>query len=266
MLLVGMTACGDSWLNMSPSNALPADEAITTYKDAEVALTGVYDGLQGNSSRNSYYATRMFYYGDVRGEDMQARTQGMRSSATYEMRYTADNAPNMWTVPYNVIRRANRLIEAITEDKVTDASEGQLNNLMAEALVVRALVHFDLVRIYAKPYNMDNGASLGVPIVLEPLSMDALPSRNSVEEVYTQVIKDLTDAIDLGGLATVRNKDTYGYINEWFAKGLLAKVYLYKGENKLALDLAEEVIKDSPYELWTNEEYVCKRMANNRRR
>lgn len=254
-LLISIVSCGDEWLNTVPSDEVPADQAINSYAAAQVALTGVYDGLQGSSSRASYYGARMFYYGDVRGEDMQARTQGMRSSSTFEMRYVEDNAPNMWNVPYNVIRRANRLIEAVDQGKIEDATDAQLASLKAEALVVRALVHFDLVRLYGNPYTMDNGASLGVPIVLEPLTMDALPSRSIVSEVYTQVIKDLTDALSSGGL-TVGKK--YGYINSWVAKGLLARVNLYKGDNGASLKYAEEIINadNSPYELWTNEEYV----------
>ncbi len=251
--LIAFTSCGNDWLNTVPSDSVPADDAITSYKAATVALTGVYDGLQGSSSRVSYYGARMFYYGDVRGDDMQARAQGMRSSSCYEMKYTADDAPDMWTVPYNVIRRANRILEAIEQDKILDATAEQLTNIKAEALTVRALVHFDLCRIYANPYTMDNGASMGVPIVTAPLEMDALPSRSSVAEVYTQVIKDLTDALSSGGLSKDQN---YGYVNTWFAKGLLAKVNLYKGDNATALIQAEDVIENSPYELWTNEEYV----------
>lgn len=253
LLLVGTISCGDEWLNTVPSDSVPVDEAITSYAAAEVALTGVYDGLQGSSSRTTYYAARMFYYGDVRGDDMQARQAANRSSSTYEMRYVEDDAPNMWNVPYNVLRRANSLIDAIDNGLVEDATEAQLAQLKSEALVVRALVHFDLVRIYGNPYTMDNGASLGVPIVTTPLPMDALPSRNSVAEVYTQVLKDLKDAIDLGGLSDDKN---YGYVNLWFAKGLQARVNLYKGDNGAALSYAEDVIDNSPYELWTNEEYV----------
>lgn len=253
LLLVATTSCGDEWLNTVPSDSVPADDAINSYSAAEVALTGVYDGLQGSSSRTSYYAARMFYYGDVRGDDMQARTQGMRSSSTYEMRYVEDNAPNMWNIPYNVLRRANSLINAVDEGLVEDATEAQLAQLKSEALVVRALVHFDLVRLYGNPYTMDSGASLGVPIVTTPLPMDALPSRSTVADVYTQVLKDLNDAIDLGGLSDEKN---YGYVNTWFAKGLLARVNLYKGDNTAALSYAEEVIEKSPYKLWTNDEYV----------
>ena len=253
LLLTGTMSCGDEWLNTVPSDSVPVDEAISSYAAAEVALTGVYDGLQGSSSRTSYYAARMFYYGDVRGDDMQARQGGMRSSAAYEMRYVEDNALNMWNIPYNVLRRANSLIDAVENGLVEDANDDQLARLKAEALVVRALVHFDLVRLYGNPYTMDNGASLGVPIVTTPLPMDALPARSSVADVYTQVLKDLSDAIATGGLS---DKKTYGYINLWFAKGLQARVNLYKGDNPAALTLAEDVINNSPYELWTNEEYV----------
>ena len=253
LLLIASTSCGDEWLNTVPSDSVPAGDAITSYKAATVALTGVYDGLQGSSSRTSYYAARMFYYGDVRGDDMQARSSGMRSSSTYEMRYVEDNAPNMWNIPYNVIRRANSLIDAVDQGKVEDASEAQLAQLKAEALVIRALVHFDLVRLHGNPYTMDNGASLGVPIVTTPLTIEDFPARSTVAEVYTQVLKDLSDAIALGGLSDNKN---LGYVNTWFAKGLQARVNLYKGDNAAALKHAEDVIDNSPYELWSNEEYV----------
>lgn len=253
LLLIATTSCGDEWLNTVPSDSVPTDDAINSYKAASVALTGVYDGLQGSSSRTSYYAARMFYYGDVRGDDMQAEKSGNRSSSAYEMRYVEDDAPNMWNVPYNVIRRANTLLAAIEKGKVEDASEAQLAQLKAEALVVRALVHFDLVRIHGNPYTMDNGASLGVPIVTTPLLISDFPARSTVAEVYTQVLKDLSDAIASGGLS---DKNNYGYVNLWFAKGLSARVNLYKGDNAAALTLAEDVITNSPYKLWTNEEYV----------
>ena len=251
--ILSLSSCGNDWLDRKPADGIPSEDAITNYNDALTARTGMYDGIQGNSNATSYYGARMFYYGDVRADDMQARTQGMRSSSCYEMLYTVDDAPNMWNIPYNVIRRANRLIEAINEKKVTDATEAQIGKIYSEALVVRALVHFDLVRIYGMPYTADNGASLGVPVIVKPLERNDLPSRNTVAEVYTQVITDLTDAINSGYLA---KDQTPGYINEWAAKALLTRVYLTKGDNENALKVAEDIITNSPYKLWTNEEYV----------
>ena len=253
IMLLALSACGDSWLNLDPSTSVPSDDAITDYYSATVALNGLYDGIQGSSSRVEYYGARMFYTGDVRGEDMQARAQSLRTSSTYEMKYTLDNAPVIWSIPYNVIRRANRIIQAVEDGKVADATEAQLNGLKSEALAIRALVHFDLCKLYGNPYNVDNGASLGVPIVLEPIAMNALPKRSTVAEVYAQVISDLKESLDLGGLKTTKN---YGYVNSWYVKSLLSKVYLYKEDNEQALAVAEDVLKNSPYELWTAAEYV----------
>lgn len=253
LAVAALSSCGNDWLDLTPSNGLPSDKAITNYADALVARSGMYDGLQGSSSNNDYYATRMFFYGDVSGDDMQARAQGMRSSSAYEKRFTLDDAPTIWKTPYNVIRRANRIIEAINLKKVSDATAAQQGQLNAEALTVRALVHFDLVKVYSKPYTMDNGASLGIPIVLTPLNNENLPGRASVAEVYTQVISDLTSAINSGFLVTGK---TPGYINLWAAKALLCRVYLYHNDNTKALQVAEDVIENSGYKLWENEEYV----------
>ena len=77
---------------------------------------------------------------------MQARTQGMRTSSCYEMRYTADDAPNMWNIQYNVIRRANRLIEAvITRQLPMKLFRAELANIYNQA-ESNTLVHFDLVK------------------------------------------------------------------------------------------------------------------------
>ena len=247
-----MFSCSD-YLDTKQYSALSTDEAIVDYDGAYAALVGIYDGLQGDATRNSYYAARMVYYGDVRGDDMQASKAANRTSPCYEMRYTVDNAPIVaWDLTYKINRLANNLIKALDENKVTDASAEEIGDLRAQSLAVRALVHFDMVRVYGNPFTMDNGASLGVPIVTEPLEPSATPARNTVAEVYDQVIKDLNEAINSGFLS---QDPTLGFINVWAAKALLCRVYLYKGANQEALSLAQDIIKNSPYTLWTNAEY-----------
>jgi hypothetical protein len=248
---IAVASCSD-YLDTEQYTAISTDQAITSYNDAVAALVGVYDGIQGSSSRQTYYASRMIYYGDVRGDDMQARMQGNRTSACYEMRYSADDAPAIWSVPYDANRRANNLIKAIDAGKVTDATDEEVGNLRSQALVVRALVHFDLVRVHSLPYTVDNGASLGIPIVTEPTEPSSTPARNTVAEVYNQVVADLTEAITSGFLS---EEPVLGYFNVWAAKALLCRVYLYKGANQEALNLAKDIIDNSPYTLWTNAEY-----------
>ncbi|MGL5547244.1 MAG: RagB/SusD family nutrient uptake outer membrane protein, partial [Tannerellaceae bacterium] len=252
-----LTSCGNSWLDESPSNGADTEIAIDNYAKALNALYGVYDGLQGSSSRNEYYGARMLYYGDVRAEYMQSTQNSSRTRPTYEMNYTASNAPTIWEIPYNVIRRANSLLDAIEKGKVADGKEADLADMKGQCLTVRALAHFDLCRIYGKPYQMDNGASYGVPIVTKPVNPydgeGLYPSRNSVKEVYDQVISDLTTAIPL--LKTTQT-DENGYINQGAAKALLSRVYLYKGDNTNALAVAKEVIASGSYQLWKTDEYV----------
>lgn len=66
MATIALTSCVNDWLDLTPSDSIPSNSAITNYNDAKTALYGMYDGLQGNSTYTQYYAARMFYYGDVR--------------------------------------------------------------------------------------------------------------------------------------------------------------------------------------------------------
>ena len=156
ILSLSVTSCSDSWLDLYPSTSLTSVNAVESYSDVYNLLIGAYDGLQGNSGAASYYGAGFIYYGDVRGDDMQARASGMRVSNTYEMQYSAQsNLPDVWTKPYDVIKRANEVLVSIDAGLASDGAEADVKNLKGQALTLRALAHFDLVRIYGKPYTID---------------------------------------------------------------------------------------------------------------
>ena len=159
-----------------------------------------------------------------------------------------------WKSPYIVIGRANRIIAAAEGGALSDAAEAKatIDQYAAEAKVLRALAHFDLVRIYGKPYTEDQGASLGVPLVTGVLESNAKPARSTVAEVYTQVVKDLTEAISSNALATETEP---GYVSVWGAKAILSRVYLNMGDYANALSVAEDIIKNSGAALWTRDQY-----------
>ena len=255
ILTFSVTSCSDSWLNLYPSTSLTSANAVENYNDVYNLLIGAYDGVQGSSGANSYYAAGFIYYGDVRGDDMQARSTGMRTSNSYEMSYSAiTNLPDIWGKPYNTINRANSVIVAIDEGYAADGTSADVNNLMGQALTIRALAHFDLVRVYGKPYTMTGGpTSFGVPVMNNPpYESIYLPGRNTVEEVYSAVIADLTKAIPL--LKTAKSN---GFFNQWAAKALLARVYLFKGDYDNAYTTAVDIITNATaYSLLTAAEYV----------
>ena len=262
ILAASLSSCVNDWLDVAPSDGTDADAALTSSSDLDAARTGMYKALKGNSSFVDYYGQQFFVYGDVHaGDDYQYNNIGgsNRASFYYDMNYqTASeftSSSNVaWKSPYIVIGRANRIIAAAEGGALSDAAEAKatIDQYAAEAKVLRALAHFDLVRIYGKPYTEDQGASLGVPLVTEVLESNAKPARSTVAEVYTQVVKDLTEAISSNALATETKP---GYVSVWGAKAILSRVYLNMGDYANALSVAEDIIKNSGAALWTRDQY-----------
>ena len=261
ILAASLSSCVNDWLDVAPSDGTDADAALTSSSDLDAVRTGMYKALKGNSSFVDYYGQQFFVYGDVHaGDDYQYNNIGgsNRASFYYDMNYQTASEFNTstvsWQSPYVVIGRANRIIAAAEGGKLSDAVEAKakIEQYAAESKVLRALAHFDLVRIYGKPYTEDQGASLGVPLVTGVLESNAKPARSTVAEVYTQVVKDLTEAISSNALATETKP---GYVSVWGAKAILSRVYLNMGDYANALSVAEDIIKYSGAALWTRDQY-----------
>ena len=265
ILAASLSSCVNDWLDVAPSDGTDADAALTSSADLDAARTGMYKALKGNSSLVDYYGQQFFVYGDVHaGDDYQYNNIGgsNRASFYYDMNYqtaseftSSTSSSNVaWKSPYIVIGRANRIIAAAEGGALSDAAEAKatIDQYAAEAKVLRALAHFDLVRIYGKPYTEDQGASLGVPLVTGVLESNSKPARSTVAEVYTQVVKDLTEAISSNALATETEP---GYVSVWGAKAILSRVYLNMGDYANALSVAEDIIKNSGAALWTRDQY-----------
>lgn len=262
ILAASLSSCVNDWLDVAPSDGTDADAALTSSSDLAAARTGMYAALKGNSNLVDYYGQQFFVYGDVHaGDDYQYNNIGgsNRASFYYDMNYQTasefSSSSNVaWKSPYIVIGRANRIIAAAEGGALSDAAEAKatIDQYAAEAKVLRALAHFDLVRIYGKPYTEDQGASLGVPLVTGVLESNAKPARSTVAEVYTQVVKDLTEAISSNALATETEP---GYVSVWGAKAILSRVYLNMGDYANALSVAEDIIKNSGAALWTRDQY-----------
>lgn len=265
ILAASLSSCVNDWLDVAPSDGTDADAALTSSSDLAAARTGMYAALKGNSNLVDYYGQQFFVYGDVHaGDDYQYNNIGgsNRASFYYDMNYqtaseftSSTSSSNVaWKSPYIVIGRANRIIAAAEGGALSDAAEAKatIDQYAAEAKVLRALAHFDLVRIYGKPYTEDQGASLGVPLVTEVLESNAKPARSTVAEVYAQVVKDLTEAISSNALATETEP---GYVSVWGAKAILSRVYLNMGDYANALSVAEDIIKNSGAALWTRDQY-----------
>ncbi len=247
-LLIAGQSCSEDFLNEYPSNSQSPDN-ILTIDDAQIVMNGAYDLLQDNN----YYNANVITDNDVRGDDMQTVDEG-RIDDEYLYRYTAqtDFDEDSWAQPYTILRHVNTILTFIDDIGTSQPGEEvQKSDIKGQALAIRALAHFDLCRQFGRQYSHDNGASLGIPIVTSVLDPYAKEPRNTVAQVYAQVISDLQEAIPL-----LSNDVRLGQMNAWAAKTLLARVYLYMEDNANAFATAVDVINSGLYTLMTRDQYV----------
>lgn len=248
-LLFAFTSCGNDWLNLEPSTSVETETSIKILSDVEFTLNGIYSDMQSSDA----YSGRLVYYGDVRGDDMQAVSLSKRTGDYYNYGHTKDNGPSShWLNLYSFIQNCNLILNNIDKIDATGQEEYR-DDLKGQALAIRGMALFDLTRIFGYPYTKDNGASLGVPIVNDSEGIASKPSRNTVAECYTQIISDLTSAVSM-----LNGKFTKGKINKWAAMTLLSRVYLYKGDNTNALAMAEGAIEGAEgkgWQLWSHDDY-----------
>lgn len=243
MALAALTSCGD-FLDREPTNSANADNAIATTNDAQVAI----NGMMYEMSSSSYYGRNFLLYGDAKGGDLTLYENGRGNDALYTFNHTPTSGAysGFWSTIYDCVMQVNNLLENI-EKLQAGGSGKEFDYYKGEALSLRALFYFDLVRLYGKPYNYDK-QSLGVPLVLKTLDASAQPERATVDEVYAQIVKDLQSGQEL--MASDKSLHN-GYLDYWGNVALQAKVYLYMENYAKALTAAEEVMGSGKFQLYS---------------
>ncbi len=240
LALIFATSC-ESFLDVKPSNQVDSGSSIQNASDAKIMVQGLMNKL----TSSNYYGRNFLVYGDAKGGDLTIYSAGNGGDAWYYFTHeqTSNSYIGYWSTMYNCLLQANNIIQNIYSLK--EAGATGLDDYLGQALTIRALIHFDLVRLYGKPYNMDKNA-YGVPVVTEPVDASAQLLRNTVEEVYTQVVKDLKDAAPLLGKSA-----NNGFINYYANQAILSKVYMYMDNFSEALTVAEGVINSGVYTPYT---------------
>lgn len=254
-----LPACSSDFLDRMPSNSVVADKSIENLNDVKVALNGMYREM----TNINYYGRRMTLYADMKGGDMLIPMIGRGDDALYTFNHssTTGSYSGMYTQIYVVLAQVNNILSNIEAGNVelsSAADKVALEDAKGQALAIRALCHFDLARLYGYPYQKDQGASLGFAIVTKPLTYSDKLSRNTVAQMYIQIIEDLDNAMKgtdgNGGLSKDKNN---GYVNYYAAESILARVYLYKGDYDKAFALADDVIRNGGYTLYSNSGWVA---------
>ncbi len=146
--------------------------------------------------------------------------------------FVEDNQDSDWSNLYKAIYYCNVIIDGVMDSEKGTSSEKI--EIMAEAKVHRAFAYLCLVNMYAPHYSSSAKDEKSVPLLLTP-DLFASLSRATVQEVYDQIIEDLTTAID-----PLPEQPEFNVLaSKISAYAVLARTYLYMGNYQLALENAQ---------------------------
>jgi len=249
LLLIG-TGCEEE-LDLEPEQSLPTTEALSDVKGLETAIRGAYSALRSLS----YYGRNYYVIPEAASDNVLV---ALDNSGRFinENRYILNansTQGGFWNVAYNIIARVNNVLNNV--DNIQDARTDERNNLLVQGYFIRALVYHDLVRTFSQPWPKGNGSQLGVPIVLQ--TEISTPPRNTLAEVYDQIIQDLNRCIEAADAISDPNEAWAPpfFASKIAAQALLSRVYLYKQDYANAEQAANQVI-NSDYQLVSNGSYL----------
>jgi len=248
LCMLTFSSCED-FLNMQPSNSGNAETAIATPADAQVSINGIMRAM----SSSNYYGRNMIMFADGRGGDLAVPTNGyaLEHFFSYSISPTSNSYSGFWTTGYYIIMQINSLLENI--DRLEGEGVSGFSYYKGQALTLRALLYFDLVRLYGLPYNYKPD-SYGVPLTTTPLAANAQLTRATVKENYQQIIADL----DAGKTLLASDKKLQnGFIGYYANLALQARVRLYMDDYNGALAAAQEIIADGKYKLYEPSDWVA---------
>lgn len=233
-MMLGFSSCN---LDTIPSDELNSDLLLQDAKGAEYIMDGCYAVLKdevdflGYASGNCY-VRHYFQMAEFPSDNIclsAHTTDPLYEVTAYMCTDGLKNIGTLWMVGYKVIYMTNTVIETL------DASKPENNQLLGEAYFMRGLMHLHMATMYALPYSYGRD-NLGVPLRTGTSSADI--KRNSVGEVYDQIVADLRKAADLMG----KSRGNAGYPCKEAALGVLSRVYLYMQEYDKCIATVDEAL------------------------
>jgi len=233
--LIGAASCKKDELELFPYNQIETSLAFNTETDVTLAVNGMYAGLR---TSGSYFVNGIWnIMADALADNLIINQTGRLTLKNYgEWRYTGESTSGLFAGGYSIIRRANAILENI--DKFPDGTFK--NNARAEALALRAMVYFDMTRVFSKTYENAGTGDSTMPYVTST-DPTILPAKESLRGFYDKVIADLEMAKTLIG-------STNGIfrLNKNAVSGLLSRVYLYKGDFAACITASNDALGATP--------------------
>ena len=235
LLGFSFSSCSD-FLEQNPQTDLSENDFYKTADDILSAVNGVYSSLQEGDIYGNWYV-----FGEIPSDNTRNQLSGSVTTQNEFDQFYIDTQnsmiANFWKAAYKVINRTNTVLGRIDGIEINTELA---NRYKLECKFIRALMYFNLVRVYGD-----------VPLVLKEISIsesyDIL--REPKENVYNQIIADLKEAQDLPvSYSTAED----GRATQGAAKALLANVYMTLHKYAEAETILAEIINSGRYSLLEN--------------
>jgi len=231
----------DSFLQPEPESFQTNTNFHNTPDQIEQAVNGAYTQMRGLFG-SGQYRNLVERRGPTLTKDFDVNLPNTVSGSpqTDEWTMTVDNDQSeaLWQLTYDLVKETNVILAQIEDIEFQD--QDRKSQLRGETLTMRALAYWFAAQAWGD-----------VPIVLEPAQgpSEAIPDgRAPVQEVYSQVISDLTSVVENDALPTSYSGDDVGRITDGAAQFLLGRTYLLTKEYENALTQFE-ALDDGRYRL-----------------
>lgn len=238
ILFITLASC--NILDVESPNDVAFDQVFKNEDGANSALIGLYATLQSRDYYGGFYPMIADLYSDV------AVDGGFDNVSLDEISTLAVTPSNLymgttWLALYNTIATANAIIHKVPNINDPNFTDDEKNHIVGQALAIRALAHFDLLRMFGE--HWDNASSNGIPVVTEIQKATDVVSRSTVSETYDAIIADLDEAYS----KIDADDRSQSFINPIAVMALRARVRLYMQDFGNAVDDAENVIDDGSF-------------------
>lgn len=231
-------------LDIEPTEAVSGELVLSSDENVKALLIGAYDAL----SNEYLFGGKTLRNSELLGGDADLLWTGSSEEAEEifkkNMNPANQDIQELWLRGYETINICNNIL---TTEALSVVLEDDVERIEGEALFIRALVYFELIRFFALPYDAaTSNDQMGIPMVTTPtrsITETDNHSRNTVMEIYSQILADLNRA------AEILPSSNGFFVTSGAAKALTARVYLQMGEFESARDAADQIIFSNVYSL-----------------
>ncbi|WP_010520840.1 RagB/SusD family nutrient uptake outer membrane protein [Aquimarina agarivorans] len=260
LIILSINFSCEEFLSETPDNRLELNSiekvaalSARAYSQASVAFTDEMTDLAGPMGNRN---------GAGKIIDLGGNTIELENRQAYKWEVITANDQNdtpndYWNENYEAIAHSNQALQSLKTIS-GDPDPDHINAIKGEALLSRAYHHFMLVNLFGKHYDAATAATdLGIPYITEP-EESFLPTytRNTVQEVYDLVEKDLLEGLNLINTRFFEGTTKF-HFSKLSALAFASRFYLWKGDYQKCIEFSDRFYDGkSPLEFITNYDNV----------